>query len=88
MARQEPPIFFRGKRDVLPSFLIAWNDGCIFELVGKAVGIREAKLMVRRILDGQAEDSAETSALFAQAFTLPDFAEGVTAFMDKRKPCF
>ncbi len=49
---------------------------------------REAKAMVRRILNGQAHDDAETSALFADAFTLPDFQEGVSAFLAKRKPVF
>lgn len=49
---------------------------------------RQAKIMVRRILNGQAEDDAETSALFADAFTLPDFEEGVAAFLAKRKPQF
>ena len=49
---------------------------------------REAKAMVRRILDGQADDDAETRSLFAQAFVLPDFQEGVTAFLNKRSPRF
>lgn len=49
---------------------------------------REAKAMVRRILNGQAHDDAETSKLFANAFTQPDFREGVSAFLDKRKPVF
>ncbi len=49
---------------------------------------REAKAMVRRILDGQAEDDDATRALFADAFRLPDFAEGVAAFLDKRRPRF
>jgi enoyl-CoA hydratase/carnithine racemase len=50
--------------------------------------LRETKAMVRRILDGQSADDAETSALFANAFTLPDHQEGVAAFLDKRKPDF
>ncbi|OYY72770.1 enoyl-CoA hydratase/isomerase family protein [Sphingomonas sp. 28-63-12] len=49
---------------------------------------REAKAMVRRILNGQAHDDATTSALFADAFTQPDFQEGVSAFLAKRKPVF
>jgi enoyl-CoA hydratase/carnithine racemase len=49
---------------------------------------RETKKMIRRILDGQTDDDAETSAIFAQAFTLPDFHEGVRAFVEKRKPEF
>lgn len=50
--------------------------------------IREGKKFVRRALDGQAEDDAETLRVFAQAFTLPDFVEGSTAFVEKRKPRF
>lgn len=49
---------------------------------------RETKAMVRRILNGQTHDDATTSALFGEAFTLPDFAEGVAAFLEKRKPNF
>lgn len=49
---------------------------------------REAKAMVRRILDGQADDDEATRALFAQAFTLADFDEGVAAFLEKRKAEF
>ena len=49
---------------------------------------REAKAMVRRVLDGQADDDDETRAIFADAFTLPDFEEGVRAFTEKRKPVF
>lgn len=49
---------------------------------------REAKAMVRRIIDGQTADDAATRALFAGAFDLPDFAEGVSAFLQKRKAQF
>ena len=50
--------------------------------------VRETKLMVRRILDGQAADDAETHALFGGAFTGEDFREGVSAFLEKRKAVF
>ncbi|MFC3440518.1 enoyl-CoA hydratase-related protein [Sphingobium rhizovicinum] len=50
--------------------------------------VRSSKAIVRRILDGQADDDATTLALFRDAFTLPDFAEGVTAFREKRRPDF
>lgn len=50
--------------------------------------VRETKTMVRRILDGQADDDADTQALFADAFSGPDFEEGVAAFLEKRKARF
>ena len=49
---------------------------------------REIKRFVRRVLGGQAEDDAETLAVFAEAFTGPDFLEGTSAFTQKRKPEF
>jgi enoyl-CoA hydratase/carnithine racemase len=48
----------------------------------------DIKYFVRRILDGQTDDDAETLAIFAEAFTGPDFLEGTTAFVEKRKPEF
>lgn len=50
--------------------------------------VRESKAMVRRILNGQSTDDATTRALFADAFALPDFEEGVAAFTAKRRPVF
>lgn len=50
--------------------------------------VRASKAMIRRILQGQAEDDAETLAQFADAFDGPDFAEGVSAFLEKRKAEF
>ncbi|MEL6876465.1 MAG: enoyl-CoA hydratase-related protein [Pseudomonadota bacterium] len=50
--------------------------------------IRESKKFVRRVLDGQAEDDAETLRIFAEAFTGADFLEGTTAFVEKRAPKF
>ena len=47
-----------------------------------------SKAIVRRILDGQADDDAASSALFGEAFTGPDFEEGVAAFLAKRRPRF
>lgn len=50
--------------------------------------VRSSKAIIRCILDGQADDDEGTLALFRDAFTLPDFAEGVSAFRAKRKPDF
>ncbi len=49
---------------------------------------RQSKAIVRRVLDGQANDDAETLAMFAEAFEGPDFKEGVAAFLWKRKADF
>ncbi len=46
------------------------------------------KAFVRRVLDGQVADDADTLARFAAAFDGADFAEGVSAFVAKRKPEF
>jgi enoyl-CoA hydratase/carnithine racemase len=50
--------------------------------------VRSGKAIIGRILEGQADDDEETLALFRDAFTLPDFAEGVSAFRAKRRPRF
>lgn len=49
---------------------------------------RQSKHIMRRILDGQAGDDAETLAMFAEAFEGPDFREGVAAFLGKRRAVF
>lgn len=49
---------------------------------------RVIKGFVRRVLDGQVAEDAESLALFAGAFGGPDFLEGSTAFQERRKPLF
>ncbi|MXO89676.1 enoyl-CoA hydratase/isomerase family protein [Pontixanthobacter aquaemixtae] len=46
------------------------------------------KLMMRRVLDGQSDEDAMTRKMFADAFTDDDFAEGATAFAEKRPAKF
>lgn len=46
------------------------------------------KGLVRRVLDGQVADDAETLGIFAAAFEGADFREGTTAFVEKRAPVF
>jgi enoyl-CoA hydratase/carnithine racemase len=50
--------------------------------------VRSTKGIVRKILDGQADDDETTLRMFRDAFVLPEFSEGVGAFRDKRKPDF
>jgi enoyl-CoA hydratase/carnithine racemase len=46
------------------------------------------KAVIRRILDGATDDDSESAGLFDRAFTGADFAEGVGAFLARRKPVF
>jgi len=48
----------------------------------------QMKRFVRRVLEGQGEDDAATLATFADAFAGADFAEGASAFIEKRRPQF
>ncbi len=58
-------------------------------IAGKSLySAKGAKQFIRRILDGQTDDDADTMAIFAASFTGPDFAEGTSAFVGKRKPMF
>lgn len=50
--------------------------------------VRAIKCLIRRVLDGQTEDDAETLRIFSEAFAGSDFREGIAAFLEKRKPDF
>jgi len=48
--------------------------------------VRATKRMLRGFDKGQMPDSPEAEALFLEGFANPDFSEGVSAFLAKRKP--
>ncbi len=56
--------------------------------INSAHSSKEIKRVVRKILDGQADDDLDTKRIFAEAFTKPDFQEGAAAFTEKRIPTF
>ncbi|WP_298468626.1 enoyl-CoA hydratase/isomerase family protein [uncultured Erythrobacter sp.] len=64
------------------------DDAIAALLAASPHSIRESKRMIRFVLDGQSEENEETAEMFARAFTMPDFAEGTQAFVEKRKPEF
>lgn len=49
---------------------------------------RGAKALIQRIAEGAHDDDSTSAAGFDAAFTGADFNEGVTAFLQKRKPVF
>jgi len=49
---------------------------------------RMTKAIVARIIEGETDDNASSSAQFDEAFRGDDFREGVAAFIAKRKPKF
>jgi enoyl-CoA hydratase/carnithine racemase len=64
-------------------------DALVAPILGNAPhSIRTMKGFVRRVLDGQTGDDADSRALFAEAFLGPDFHEGSAAFLARRKPQF
>lgn len=48
--------------------------------------VRATKQMIRGFSNGQGAASPEAEALFLEGFANPDFAEGVSAFLAKRRP--
>lgn len=52
------------------------------------VTIRGAKTIITKIVDGAAQADPEVEALYSHSVTSSDYAEGVTAFLEKRPPRF
>ncbi|RLK59531.1 enoyl-CoA hydratase/isomerase family protein [Actinokineospora cianjurensis] len=52
------------------------------------VTIRGAKDIVRRIVDGRYEEDEEVHFMYSASVNSPDYAEGVSAFLEKRAPRF
>jgi enoyl-CoA hydratase/carnithine racemase len=50
--------------------------------------VRATKEMIRRIVAGQTEEDEASLELRNSSFDTPDYAEGVRAFLEKRKPHF
>ena len=53
-----------------------------------AVTQRAVKETIARILDGVSADDESHAALRAAALASPDYAEGVSAFLERRSPRF
>lgn len=74
--------------------LLAEDAGAAAQALADAIAaasphsVTASKKMIRRILDGQAEDDPETQLQFDAAFDGADFHEGVSAFLAKRPPRF
>ena len=73
----------------LVEFIADESDFLIEQLLAaSSYSAGHSKRFIRRVLDGQSEDDADTLGIFGAAFTREDFAEGTAAFVEKRKPNF
>ncbi|WP_241481500.1 enoyl-CoA hydratase-related protein [Mesobacillus campisalis] len=52
------------------------------------MAVRGSKTIINKVLHGDVKDSEETAELVLQSFVSDDYREGVSAFLEKRKPNF
>lgn len=52
------------------------------------VSVRGSKTIIRKVLEGQLDDDAESEELVLKSFESEDYQEGVSAFLEKRAPRF
>ncbi|MCM3670378.1 enoyl-CoA hydratase-related protein [Mesobacillus maritimus] len=52
------------------------------------MSVRGSKKIINKVLEGELEDSKETAEMVIESFVSEDYREGVTAFLEKRKPNF
>jgi enoyl-CoA hydratase len=52
------------------------------------MAVRGSKMVINKVLEGELTDSEETATLILASFESDDYREGVSAFLEKRKPKF
>lgn len=71
--------------ETLEAEALAWAETVA---ANSQFSVRASKRLIAMIAAGRRAEDAETRAMFEAAFTGVDFAEGVAAFQQKRRPIF